>query len=103
MATLYITEFTNEGFDNRGDLLQDAPLIPPVAEQTVAIGAGSVQSAAFNTATSIVQLCADSVCSVEFGLNPTAAATKMRIPANTVLRFAVPPGQNYLLAVITNT
>jgi len=47
----------------------------------VAIGAGSVQSSAFNAKTRFVRLHADAICSIEFGTNPTAAATTARMAA----------------------
>jgi hypothetical protein len=76
--------------------------VPPVAEQTVAVGAGSVQSAVFNNNTNLVQLCADVNCSVEFGTNPTATTTTMRLPSNVIIYFGL--AQTGLrLAVIANT
>lgn len=100
MAVLYVTEFaayvamndTKEG-QMRG--------LPPVAEQTVAIGAGSVASAAFNAATKCVRVMSDAVCSVAVGAAPVAAATNMRLAANVPEYFAVSPGQK--IAAITNT
>lgn len=98
MAALYITEFNNVG--QIGGLPQVAAAQPPVAEQTVAIGGGSLQSAAFNAATNLVRIHTDSVCSIEFGSNPTATATKARMAANTTEYFTTQPGQK--VAVITN-
>jgi hypothetical protein len=102
MAVLYITEFSDLAQTIRG--AADFPQEPALAEQTVAIGAGSVQSSAFNAATTYVRIAADAVCSITFGTNPTATATKRRIAANVPGEcFGVPVGQSYKVAVITNT
>src|SRR5574340_1147399 len=102
MAVAFITEYARLGRDPSA-----APMIypeePPTANQTVAIGVGSVQSAAFNAATSLVRVSVDAICSIEFGTNPTASATTRRMPANTVEYFAVPAGRSFKVAVITNT
>lgn len=99
MAVLYISEFANmAGVGSRP--VNVAPM-PPLVEQTVAIGAGSVQSNAFSATTQIIRVCADAVCSIVIGANPTATATTMRLAANVPEYFAVQPGQK--LAVITNT
>lgn len=99
MATVYVTEFNSSGRDINGGSLA-AARVPPIAEQTVAIGAGSVQSAAFNSGTSFVRVHADAVCSIAFGSNPTASATTMRLAAGAVEYFSVVPGHK--IAVITN-
>lgn len=102
MAVLYITEFAAQMRDDAG-YVAPAPDLPVVAEQTVAIGAGSVASSAFNAKTRFIRLCADAVCSVAFGTSPTAAATNMRLPANVPYDLGVPKGASYKVAVITNT
>jgi len=102
MAILFITEYAQEPIGPAGrvgQMQQEAP----VAEQTVAIGAGSVQSAAFNAKTRFVRLHADVVCSVEFGTNPTATATTGRMAANQTEFRGVPVGQSFKVAAITNT
>lgn len=105
MATLYITEyatFTPAGAPGGfGQIAQE----PPLAEQTVAIGVGSVQSSAFNTNTRFVRLHVDGTgpCSVEFGTNPTASATTGRLAANQTEYRGVPKGQSFKVAVITNS
>jgi hypothetical protein len=104
VAKLYITEFQNMAAV--GSRFVNVPAMPPVAEQTVAIGAGSVQSNPFNAATAIIRVEADSVCSIEIGPTasggPVATANTMRIPASAPGEyFAVQPGQ--VLAVITNS
>ncbi len=102
MATLYIAEYQQ---------LTPAPpgaqgqfqMEPPIAQQTVAIGASSTQSAAFNPLTRFVRLHTDAICSVNFGTNQTAAATNARMAANTTELHGVPVNQAFKVAVITNT
>lgn len=109
MATVYITEFADLAFSTTPsqthaprELAQAAQQAPgPVVEQTVAIGGASAQSAAFNAATTLVRIHADSVCSILFGLNPTATATSARLAAGQTEYFGVYPGTK--VAVITNT
>lgn len=102
MTTLYISEFSGQGIDQQARNLNIAAQ-PPNAEQTVAIGGSSVQSAAFQQSTRMVRLHTDSICSIEFGTNPTATATKARMAANQTEYFYVPAGQGYMVAVITNS
>lgn len=99
MAVLYISEYADLPLHN-GQLIA-AGNEPSLAEQTVAIGAGSVQSAAFNAKTKFVRLHTDAICSVKFGSNPTATATTPRLAANSTEFFGVAPGHK--VAVITNT
>lgn len=101
MATLYVTEFGASGAV--GNFAIGAVQQQPIAEQTVAIGASSAQSAAFNANTTIIRLQADAICSVEFGANPTATTGKMRLAANQTEYFTVPPNSGWKVAVITNT
>jgi hypothetical protein len=98
MATLYIAEFANIARD-QGQGVQATPL-PPLAEQTVAIGAGSAQSTAFNAATVFIRAHADSICSIAVGANPTATAGNARLAANQTEYFAVRAGDK--IAVIQN-
>ena len=74
---------------------------PAVAEQVVAIGAGSVQSAAFNAATRFIRVHTDAICSFKFGAAPTATADTPRLAANSTEFFGVLPGHK--IAIITNT
>ena len=99
MATLYVTEFAGVGGDNQGATV-GVLAQPPVAEQTVAIGGGSLASAAFNALTTFVRLHSDVICSVEFGAAPTASATTARMAAGQTEYFHVVAGQK--VAVITN-
>lgn len=99
MATLYIAEFESITPTSEGGSAQ-VSRAPPIAEQTVAIGA-STQSAAFNRSTRYVRLHSDGICSVAFGANPTATTANMRLAAGATEYFGVTPGQK--LAVISNT
>lgn len=99
MAVLFISEYDNVARDNIG--MVQAGQEPSIATQTVAIGAGSTQSAAFSANTKFVRIHTDAICSVKFGANPTAAATDARLAANQTEFFGVRPGQK--VAVITNT
>lgn len=102
MAVLFITEYARQGRDAGGRNMVVAEE-PPLANQTVAITAGTVQSSAFAAGTAFVRVSTDAVCSIEFGTNPTASATTRRLPANTTEYFSVPQGLAYKVAVITNT
>lgn len=103
MATLYITELVDLGKSHSSGPAQIAK-VPGLVEQTIAIGGSSVQSAALNINTRFVRLCADSVCSVAFGTNPTATTANMRLPANAPEYFDVNVGGGTrLIAAIANT
>lgn len=103
MATLYIAEFSSIAAVGTAD--PQIVAMPPVAEQTVAIGATTANSSQFNAATRIIRLTPDSVCSIKVGPStptpPSAAVTNMRLAANAVEYFSVSPG--YEVAVIANT
>ena len=73
---------------------------PAIVQQTVAIGAGSLQSAAFNSQTKFVRVHTDAICSYNFGLNPTATAVTPRLAANSTEFFGVKAGHR--VAIITN-
>lgn len=102
MAVLFITEYAGLASPSQGQLGQ-MPLEPPLAEQTVAIGGGSLPSAAFNAKTKFVRLHCDAICSVEFGTAPTASNLTGRMAANQTEYRGVPLGASYKVAVITNT
>lgn len=96
MAKLYVSEYIG------GPDKAMPPQEPSVAEQTpVVIGAGSLQSAAFNAKTNLVRIHADAICSIKFGENPTATADNKRMAAGDTEYFTVGPAQK--VAVITNT
>lgn len=100
MAVCFISEYP--GGSQSGIHGQVAAVMEPeITTQTVAITAGSVQSAAFNAGTRMVRVHVDAVCSILVGSNPTALATSKRLAANQTEYFFVSPGHK--LAVITNT
>lgn len=96
MATVFISEFSSLA------KVSGAPIamMPPIAEQTVAIGV-ETDSNAFNAATRYIRVQNDAICSIAVGLTPTASTTTMRLPADNVEYFGVQPGHK--LSVITNT
>lgn len=102
MAVLYVTEFVEimQGFAGR---ISQAVMQPPVAEQTIAIGATTATSASFNVKTRLIRVHSDAICSIEVGLTPAATATTARFAANQTEYFGVPVGQGFKIAVITNT
>ena len=100
MATMYISEFAAIG--GTGNFVVSGAQQTPIAEQTVAIGANT-QSNTFNTKTMLIRLNCDSICSVEFGTNPAATTSKMRMAANQTEYFTIPPNSGWKLAVISNT
>lgn len=102
MAVLYVAEFVSTG--GTGNFPVAGAQVPPVAEQVVAIGGASTQCTnAFDKNTAFVRIHTDAICSIAFGTNPTATTVKMRLAANQTEYFAVPLGQSYKVAVISNT
>ncbi len=100
MAVLYISEYQNAALSYDGPAVP-AGHEPSVAEQHVSIGMSSAPSAAFNARTRFVRLHCDVICSVAFGLAPTAVTTEKRMAAGQTEFFGVTPG--YIVAVIANT
>jgi hypothetical protein len=100
MATLYIAEVDRLGIDAHGVSVM-APHMPPLAEQTLAIGMSSVPSAAFGGKTRFLQVHTDAICSIAFGSSPVATAVNQRLAANETRFVAVTPGDK--IAVITNS
>ncbi len=98
MATLYISEYADMP-KLEGQVIM-AGNEPSVAQQTVAIGGASAQSAAFSAKTKFVRVHPDSVCSLNFGLNPTATTSTPRLSAGGTEFFGVRPGDK--VAVISN-
>lgn len=99
MAYLYITEYDRLSDDKRSPA--QAGSEPALAVQRVSISGSSGQSNAFNANTRFVRLHTDSICSVKFGANPTAAATDPRMAVDQTEYFGVVGGHK--VAVITNT
>lgn len=107
MASLYITEYANLAQSGSVNAPMQFPLAAPaspsIADQKLAIGVTSVQSAAFNKSTSFIMVNCDTACSIAISADPTAAATAHRMGANETRFYGVPVGRDYKLAVITNT
>lgn len=98
-ATLYVTEFTGAP---PGSVYYQAAKAPAVANQTVAVGGGSLQSAAFGATTGLVRIHCDIICNVNIGsTNPTATTSSMRLAAGQTEYFVVLPGDK--VAVIAGT
>lgn len=102
MAVLFVTEFARQSRDAAGFPMVVADE-PAVANQTVAIGGGSVQSNAFNALTKFVRIHTDAACSIELGTNPTATTSTRRLAANSTEYFGIPKGAGFKVAVISNT
>jgi hypothetical protein len=103
VAVLYVAEFAEMLIGPAGRVGQ-VPAMPPLAEQTVAIGGASAPTTnAFNAKTRMVRLHTDAICSVAFGTAPTATSANMRLAANQTEYVGVPLGASYKVAVITNT
>lgn len=100
MTVLYITEFADVGH-SQGVIPSGAE--PANISQTLAIGATTAASSAFQNNTSMIRLHTDSICSVAFGVSPSATATSRRMAANQTEYFTVPIGKAYQVAVISNT
>src|SRR5678815_750468 len=85
MAVVYIGEYENIQQVSMGRM--QIVKAPAVAEQTVAITAGSVQSAAFNVRAKAIRVHCDAICSIAIGVNPVASATTGRMAANQTEYF----------------
>lgn len=100
MAFAYIKEYLRQPKDGISAMLP-AGMEPAITTQKIAIGVGSLQSAAFNPRTTFVCINVDAPCSYVFGANPTATAADMRMPQDGTQYFGVVPGDK--VAIITNT
>jgi hypothetical protein len=100
MAVVDINEYDSLARDARGDVIQTGKE-PAKAFQQVAIGGASAQSNPFSDATRFVRVHVDAPCRLQFGSNPVAAATTMRMAGGATEFFEVTPGQR--VAVITST
>jgi len=106
MAILYIAEFAEMEIGPAGRVGQ-MPMQPPLAEQTVAIGASSTQCTnPFNAQTRFVRLHSDVAAQYLFGTNPTAlkdANGSARMAAGQTEYHGVPKGQSFKVAVLAPT
>lgn len=94
MATLYVTEFAYPA------RFTGVAAQPYVATQAVTISGVSAQSVAFNANTSLVRIHTDAICSVVFGVAPTATTAEARLGVGQTEYFSIVPGQK--VAVISN-
>lgn len=101
MATVYIAEFNAIG--GGGNFPVAGAQMPPIVQQTVAIGGASTQSNPFNAGTTFIRVHVDAICSIMIGPDPTATTATMRMAAGQTEYFSVPRGLSYELAAITNT
>lgn len=99
MATLYITEYATAPIVSGHPIAIAAE--PGVTTQTVTPITASAQSAAFSAQTRYIGVICDGIFSYSIGSNPTATTSTMRIPADTLVYFAVTP--THKIAAITNT
>lgn len=98
MAVAYISEFAALANVDGCNIA----MMPPLAQQTVAIGA-ETDSSAFNASTRFIRVHVDAVCSIAIGLTPTATTSMLRMSADSTEYFAVPLNAGYKISVITNS
>ena len=92
MALLTITEFHRFAVDSFGGTIP-APLMPPTAEQAISVSGSSAASSAFNAATSMIMVHADSAMCLKFGATaPTALVGYHAVGANETRFYGVQPG-----------
>jgi hypothetical protein len=85
MAKVLITE-------SQGIMKFNMPVQFPDSTQAVTYTT-STASAAFASSTNLIRVIADADVYLAFGAAPTATATAIRVPANTVEYFGVHAGQ----------
>lgn len=101
MAVAYITEYAGlmpSPVGGQGQVPQE----PPLAEQTVAIGA-EAKSAVFNAKTRLIRVHVDAICSTLVGTAPTATTSSARMAASQTEYRGVPTTGTYKISVISNT
>ena len=98
MAVLYIAEYSPlpNGW-------RDPPVagVPPLTQQTVAIGGASAASNTFRSDTGLIELNTDAACSIAFGTAPVATTSHMRMSPNETRYYIVRVGDK--IAVISNS
>ena len=80
MAKLYISEYAQIAQSAAG-----APQVgqePSLVEQVLDISGTHAQSAAFNEKTNFIRVQTDVICSLKFGVDPTAVTTEKRLIAD---------------------
>lgn len=101
MATLYVTEYAEDGHGPSGSTRFAVAEAPGLAGQTITISGSSTQSAAFNANTRLIRVHTDAICSLAMGTNPTATTAMKRMAADQTEYWGVVPGDK--IAVIANT
>lgn len=107
MSTLYIEEYAIIGTiptnaQTLGPVQVQAASQPRLAAQNISFTGTAGTSAAFNSATRLVRIHTDGICSYRFSAAGTAAATTdSRMAADTTEYWVVPGG--YFVSAITNT
>jgi len=101
MTKLYVTEYAGVAYITPGGV--PVPQNPPIASQVVDYTAGVAASTAFNPATKLIRIHADSICSVAFGTAPTATTGTARLIAGQTEYHGVPKGKAFKVSAITNT
>ena len=96
MAVLFITEYRKLAIEGSGTSVLVGQ--EPGNDQTVAIAAGSTQSAALSLATKFVRVHTDAICHILFGANPTATTGNKRLAAGQTEFFGAVGG--HIIAVI---
>lgn len=86
MATAIVREY--DGIDVQ------SPVEPGVTTQAITTSGTSAQSAAFDGRTMLIAIStpAAQAVAVQFGSNPTATTSHLRLPANSLFFFRVSPG-----------
>lgn len=98
MAELTIAEYELVANDLYGRIVP-VPIEPAVARQTVAIGASSAASNAFNARTKFVLLTTDTACLIAFGTAPDADDYTAYLAAGQAMFFGVSPDLSLKVAV----
>lgn len=100
MANLHITELVALSSGDQDSNVTGLPGDGVATTQVVAIGAGSLASAAFNATTQWLKITAGAACSIAFGTAPTAVAGGVFLAAGETVYCRVPIGYAYKVAVI---
>ena len=94
---VYVSEYTSLGTDDNGVRLPISPGVA-AAEQRIAVGATSAQSAAFGPHVRFVRVHASEAVGLAFGAAPTALDNRHVLGAGATEWYSVAPGHR--LAVI---
>jgi hypothetical protein len=101
MPTLYITEFAGiQSSPYEGTM--NCAATPSLADQAIAFTGTSAQSATLNAATRLIRVVSDANCFKKIGTNPTATQTTVRLVADSVEYFSVPPNSGFKVAVVAS-